>query len=158
MDNRENSNKILDAMIQNEERMGSLYRLGAERFPSHRDLWSSLAEEERQHADWIRKLRERLSDGSSRFDVSAFDPALMDQSLQKTAALAKLLENTTIRVEDVLAAAKDLEESLLESKYFEIFTNDTAEIKQVKYCLAEATREHFERLADAVTQCSGPGR
>ena len=48
-----------------------------------------------------------------------------------------------------LSVARDLENGLIENKYFEMFESDCREIKQVFLNLAAATRENYSKIEKA---------
>jgi rubrerythrin len=45
-----------------------------------------------------------------------------------------------------LSIARDIENGLIEKKFFEVFEGDPIELKQVLLNLAAATREHHNRI------------
>ncbi|TET10801.1 MAG: hypothetical protein E3J83_00055 [Candidatus Atribacteria bacterium] len=45
-----------------------------------------------------------------------------------------------------LSIARDIENGLIEKKFFEIFEGDPIELKHVLLNLAAATREHYNRI------------
>ena len=58
--------RAIEGLVQIEETLFGIYRLFAERFPAHPDMWSRMAEKEGDHAKWIRDLYEKVEQGSVR--------------------------------------------------------------------------------------------
>ncbi|MDD5015311.1 MAG: hypothetical protein PHW73_09490 [Atribacterota bacterium] len=55
-------------------------------------------------------------------------------------------QNNKISAKNALSVARDIENGLIEKKFFEVFEPDCREIKQVFLDLATATREHSNRI------------
>jgi rubrerythrin len=55
-------------------------------------------------------------------------------------------QNKKISAKNALSVARDLESGLIEKKFFEVFEPDCRELKQVLLDLADATREHYNRI------------
>lgn len=54
-----------------------------------------------------------------------------------------------ISLTKALSIARDIENGLIEKKFFEVFEGDPIELKQVLLDLAAATREHYNRIEKA---------
>ena len=54
-------------LARNEEAIGQLYRAYANKYPQYKDFWFNLATEEIEHANWIRQLNTKISEGSLRY-------------------------------------------------------------------------------------------
>jgi len=63
MDTKKSQMYIVDLLINNEANVGKLYREYAEQFPDYCSFWSGLANEEVEHAAWIRKLASKVAEG-----------------------------------------------------------------------------------------------
>jgi hypothetical protein len=50
---------------------------------------------------------------------------------------------------NALSAALDIEQALLENRYFEVFTSDSAGIQRLLQLLIQSTRAHIERVRAA---------
>jgi hypothetical protein len=60
--------KILGLMQELENTMCDLYLIFEDQFPRHNDLWHTLAEEEREHANAVVDLYNLIKEGESHFD------------------------------------------------------------------------------------------
>jgi len=140
---------ILDLVKQHEESLALLYSAYADRFPEHGAFWGRLADEETQHAAWVDYLRERLRDDEFGRIVNRFPRPAIEHSIAYVNRLieeARHGETTDIRA---MANALDLEQALIESRYFECVEGDSPELKHTLSLLADSTHEHFERIQAA---------
>ena len=142
---KELSNAI-GLLAKNEESIGRLYQVYAERFPEYNEFWMSLALEETQHSNWIHELVEKVRDGSAyiikgRFKEQAIKTFL--GYLEREIAKAKA---TTIPLIESLSTALYIEKSLIERKYFEVFDSDSAELTHLLGDLRSATERHIQKI------------
>lgn len=138
----EDQTVVVDLLARNEEAISELYEAYAYRFPDYEDLWTSLANDERKHASWIRNLSSYVEEG--RFNIAAI------QSFSKylDCELAKAQDPNMLLI-NALSIAKYIEEALIERKYFESFEGDSVEVKHILRDLAIATEKHLDRVQRA---------
>jgi hypothetical protein len=149
----EGQGRIVEMLAKHEEAIGELYSEYAKKFGSLAQFWEKLADEEEQHAYWIRRLDRRiLEEDCGYIDTQKFSTKMVDESLERIKKKLEEAKNGEVELKDALKFAMSVEESIIESKYFEVFVGDIAEIKQVQYCLEEVTREHRERIAKALSE------
>ena len=142
---------IVGLLAEHEHAIGRLYSAYAGRFPQHRDLWSKLAEEEDQHADWLRRLLARVEEGLGCVRPDTFDKSVVEDSIRRVEQMILEAEKPEFSSADALSTAMTLEETLLEAKYFEVFEGTAAEVIQVQYCLADATEDHCRRIRETMS-------
>ena len=152
MDGSSEKCDIVTLLARHEETIGQLYRLFADKYEGHGQFWSELANEEYQHAEWIGRLNKRIQDGAGRVRQELFDRGAIEKSLDHINNLIDIVKSDEFSCKEALAEAMKIEESILEKKYYEIFEGNIAEIKQVQYCLEDATREHRERVRKALSE------
>ena len=138
----EQSNEI-ELLAKNEESIGRLYQVYAERFPEYAEFWASLAVEETQHSNWIHELVEKAHEGSAyvvtgRFKEQAIETFL--GYLEREIAKAKA---TTIPLIESLSTALYIEKSIIERKYFEVFDSDQTELTHLLGDLRSATERAY---------------
>ena len=129
---------VLEASLQDlgyaveeiEETLFGIYRLFAERFPAHRDMWSRMAEEEMGHAKWIRDLYGKVEQGSVRLGEDHFRVEGIQTFLDY--ANERLEEARTAKLPflHALDMALDLESGLLEREFYRIFEADSETLEQ----------------------------
>ena len=141
--------EITNKLAENEETLGKLYQIYANKFSDYRQFWEDLVTAEKKHAGWIRKLqteaeKERLLIRPYRFNVVAVQNQIkhVEEEIQKTAGPNYSLTNA-------LSAALNFETSLLESKYFEIFDSFSLEMKKIFNDITEDTKGHVIKVREA---------
>ena len=142
------ASNLIDKLAANEEYVGRLYKEYAEIFPILREFWIGLALEEANHASWLKKLNASISSGSifiaeGRFNIFAIQ-TFMDYLV---AELARVQKNGVSLIE-ALSITSDIEQSLIESKYFEVFKTDSAEIQHILKKIRDETLAHRNKAKD----------
>jgi len=143
-----NRSTVIEKLASNEKFIARLYKGYADAFSILREFWISLAVEEAQHASWIRNLgieteTKQVFADEGRFNTLAIQ-AFMDY-LDKE--LAKLNEQEVSLIE-ALSITLYIEQSLVESKVFEIFKTDSAELKHTLTKLRDDTLVHCKRAKE----------
>lgn len=130
--------------------LGRLYRTYADTFPQQRGFWTRLSQEEHEHADWIDALRLKIEEESSGLVVDRFPAAAIEHSIAYVNRLIDRAHRGDPTAVNALANALDLENSLIENRYFEVFASDSAEIKRTLSDLAQSTQAHHEQVRRAL--------
>ena len=137
---------VVEALIKQEEAIGRLYQAFAGRFADHEGFWSKLADEERQHADMLRRLDVRIKAGEGRVCKEVFDGAAVQEALAQIDRLHRDLHHPDFTIRRALEATMAVEKALLEKKYYEVFEGNCPEIQHIQYFLGEATQDHRDRI------------
>lgn len=142
--------ELIDLLVHQEELVAQLYALFAEQIPQHRAFWLELAQEENLHAQWLRRLHARTQTGTGHVRSDHLDIESIRAHVEKLQELLIQVKQSPPILVEALLIAKRIEETVCESKYFEIFEglSEWAEFKQVKYCLDEAIRHHVHSIHD----------
>ncbi len=147
---KERQTRILEALAQNEEKVSALYQAYAGKFPDRRDFWEGLAIDETAHASWIKGLFESIDNNTLFFDENRF-------SLQAIRTFTDYLEEKLrytgqkdISFVEALSTALDIEDALIENKWFEFFETDSAKAKNYIQRLREALTVHRAKIAEAL--------
>jgi len=138
---------ILEELAQNEEELSRLYNTFSLRFPAAADLWSRLSAQETGHAGLIRGLYPRVNDGSLKLQPERF-------SRQAIAGMTSYIKELAVKVEEkdlvwAFSVSLDIEKSLIDHAFFNVFEADSQELKLALNKLAEDTRRHFKMIEDA---------
>jgi rubrerythrin len=144
--------ELLSMMIAHEEAIGGLYQEYGERFPTLASFWRELAAEEHQHAGWLRRLEEMadfkgLFADEHRFKVEAIRTSL---NFIKEERFKLALEHPTPAI--CLNKALIIEESLIEKKYFEVFTAIGPEHRRILENIAAETQTHARRIRQKLSE------
>lgn len=152
MNLEENQIKTIEALANHEEAISQLYRKYSGKFPDYEQFWLGLAEEEVLHTKWIRELRDDIEEGTVLFNEDRFNIVGVQTSLNYIKKQIVDSENQEISLRFALFLALDIENALLERKYFEIFEGDSVGLKHVLQDLAEATELHRDRIEKALKE------
>lgn len=148
MDQREYQTSILKQMANNEESLSELYAIYMHKFPSRRDFWRSIAQEEVGHANWIRTLQAMVDSGTVLFKEGRFNI----DSLNDFNDFIKKQENKAkneIPLIEALVSSKELEETFLEKEFFRVFEGDGPELETLLLALEYSTKNHREIITKA---------
>ena len=140
--------EIVELLAVHEEMIGQLYLACGRRFIKHADFWNEMAEEEKQHAYWIRRFLIRIRNGEGKIKSDLFSSPIITNSLTAIEELAGNVNNPEFTMVDALAFAAQCEQNLMEGHFYEIFEGNCAEVKQMQYALDLVVREHFKKIKD----------
>ena len=138
--------RVIELLAEYEIMIGRLYKEYAQKFLDWKDFWSKLSAEERGHANWILKLCSKIKEGSVFFKEDRFNKKAIKTSLKYLNNQLSEAQMQDISLIKALSTARDIENGLIEKKFFEIFEGDPIELKHVLLNLAAATREHYNRI------------
>ncbi len=139
-------NKVIQELIEHELALKELYEVYAEKFPENKDFWNKIAAEELGHATWIRRLESDISQGKTLFKEDRFNTQLIQTSTDYVnSQIASALQHD-LELINALSVAVDIEQVMLENKFFEVFEVDSIELKQIMQSLQKATEEHLQRV------------
>jgi hypothetical protein len=133
---------VVERLALNEESAARLYQGYADAFPTVGEFWASLAVEETSHASRLRSLGATTVTSSIFFDERRFNTGEIQ-------AFSNYLDKENTRLSDgktslteALSITLFIEQSLIESKYFEVFKADSTETKRVLKKLLDDTLAH----------------
>jgi rubrerythrin len=139
---------ILQALVENERKMHSLYAGYASSFPELKEFWDSIAHAETGHAEWLEVFIEKFKAGSCYFNKDRFNLEAIQTfgaSIDKSIAKAKKDDMTLI---NALASARDFEMALLEKDFFKVFETDEATLKSAMEYLDVSTQRHIKMVQE----------
>lgn len=143
--------EVLYRLEQHEKLIGELYEAYANIFTELTDLWNLLSKEEHQHATWIKELDlqassdSRLFINSHRFKIEAINTSL--EYIQKE---IERVNRSSISIVEALSISFYIEQSLIESKLFEVFETDSVELKHLLLKLYNETINHRNRVREVL--------
>lgn len=141
--------KVIELLAECEIMIGRLYKEYAQKFLDWKDFWSRLSAEEREHANWILKLRSKIKEGSVYFEDDRFNKEAIKTSLKYLNNKLSEAQMQNISLTKALSTARDIENGLIEKKFFEVFEGDPVKLKHVLLNLATSTKEHYNRIEKA---------
>ncbi|MBG7616793.1 MAG: hypothetical protein IZT57_00275, partial [Chloroflexi bacterium] len=63
---------MLEILAQNEEKISQLYDVFAKQYPPYKGFWAELSQDEKEHAEWIRKIIPQVKSGKVKLDSGRF--------------------------------------------------------------------------------------
>lgn len=143
---------IIGMMAAHETAIARLYETYAAKIPQLREFFGELAEKEVEHARTITDFVARVKAGSVRVNPRRFSTQSILASLDYLEEHQKKAEAGAINGIIALSTCVDLEDALIEKKFFEIFESDAPEVKQFLQKLSVETTEHRQQARLALEQ------
>jgi hypothetical protein len=106
---------------QLELEISNLYKLFAEKFPMHRDLWTEMSHEELKHADYVRTLKSFALNGNVHFDEKMTKTYTVRSVIDDIRDKYKKTENNQYSILNALSFSLSLEQSIIEHKFYDYF-------------------------------------
>jgi len=140
--------EIIDIMAQYEETIGKLYQTYAQTQPELADLWNTLYSQEMEHRNWLINLADAVGTGKVHFNKGRFKIEPLHLALDYINKELSKAQNMTIPTKDSLNKAFQIEQSMIEKKFFEVFETDSVDLKHVLQNLANETKKHIEMIRE----------
>ena len=148
---KEDNINVLDKLAEHEELIGKLYEAYANVFPELNELWNPLSKDEHQHATWIKELDLQASSDSRLFiNKHRFKIAAINTSLEYIQKEIDRVSLSPIPIIEALSIAFYIEQSLIESRLFEVFETDSVELKHLLQKLNNETVNHRAKVREAL--------
>ena len=144
--------ELIQDIIRHELNLEKMYLQFAKSHPNHRQFWSQLASEEAMHAKWIKSLVYHTK--NSQIDLSDFK--LKHQAIKTSNSYiekqTEASKNGELSLLNAASIALDVEKSMIEKKFFEIFDLIGAQYKRVRAGLEKETSNHRQKLEKLFSQ------
>ncbi len=137
---------VIELLIAHETALKDLYSAYAETFPMYSEFWNSVAFEENGHADLIATLKAEVESGALVLEPHRFKEELIKTMLNY---LKKEKDNIAfggMTLIQALTIAREVERSMIERRFFEVFKGDPDVLKKVLNTLEADTRRHTEKI------------
>ena len=138
-----NKQDLIEKIANNEELIGRLYKLYAQKYGEYSDFWGRLSDDERSHSDKIRSFaaNDEFEIDSKRFnekDIVGFENEVREAT--------EKIEQEEISLSDALKTALKLENNLVEKEFFKIFETDSDRLKFYLGEMGESISKHQDRI------------
>jgi rubrerythrin len=137
---------VLETMKKYEVLIGELYAIYAEKIPDHKEFWTSISKEEGTHAYWLETLSSNLSNKQVFFNEDRFNLAPLAQCIIDVTNRIKQAKESDVSIMEALAISNDIEQGMIERKFFEVYESDSVEINRTLLMLKEATILHEKKV------------
>jgi len=145
--------QAMEAMVEAELAVGQCYRACADYRGDEAAFWLQLVREEEQHARSVRRIMEILTLRPEDFrPVQSFsaDSARIFRDLARQREGE--LRRGTLSFPQMLNHLVEMENSLLESRYFKIVESEDPEFDHLLSLMVEQTRQHQQKLEQKVSE------
>ena len=136
----------MELIAANETTLAVLYEVYAGLFTEMTEFWQHLSADEREHALWVHRLEDNLRTGAFPLRVQLIDApafrefhAYLEQRIHEARSMPPSLFSA-------LTVARDIEKTLVERPFFEVFDSDAPQVKQLLRALHDSTERHFHEL------------
>ena len=140
------SKSYFDLHLKMEILMAALYERFEKRYAAHKEFWSSMIADEREHAGYIEHFKQLAAEQKMTFAEGSARIAALNSILTYIQSVIDLFDRQPFMHQKALALCMDLEKSVLERDVFKRFDSDSTEIRQVLGILREAQEEHLKKI------------
>ena len=144
----ENSPGIIESLAEIEKSVGGLYEAYGNLFPAQQPFWQGLANEEIEHAAWLGKLAELVTQGRATLNEKRFNRIAAQSFLNYLKEETAKVSRREVTLLNAAVVALYLEESVIEHNFYEVVAGDDPELRNTFDHLAGATRVHTQRVRD----------
>lgn len=148
MDKEDKQFEVLEKMASNEELLSELYQSFSKKFKTHTEFWQHLAYEEVDHADWIRDLSNKIREGKVSYNEDKLFAPAVDFFAEQVRENMQETDKKDFQLINAISISRILENSLLESKCFDIVETDSLELKDLLNKLRKATERHLREVEE----------
>jgi hypothetical protein len=140
----------IELLILNEQLVGSLYSIYAEKFPEEKDFWLKIASEESTHAELLEKVEIAMQEAPSLFKAGRFNIPDIELSISFVKDLIKKSENFTLL--NALFMARDIENSIIEKYFFKVIADDSYFIQSTFARIEQETKKHRDKIQELLNK------
>jgi rubrerythrin len=123
-----------------------IYDVFANKFPVHKDLWTELSAEEKMHTRWIENLLEEAVSGSIELRKGRFNTGAIQSFSKYAEDILSRIQKEDISLTQAVDMAVDLETSLLERRFYDIFDGDSDILKETFSNMISQTSGHIGKI------------
>jgi rubrerythrin len=143
---------IIDVLKHNELMLSELYTAFSDAIPVHRYFWKRLALEERAHGDVLDSLNKQAKFKNLFIEGNKFRTEAVKTSIAYTERQIKDARSGNMTPIKAISVACDLENSMIEKNFFEVFKPGSQSIISEFAALKEHTRKHSGLISELLEQ------
>jgi rubrerythrin len=146
--------ELVQEIIRHELNLEKMYQQFAKSHPNHRQFWSDLAREEAMHAKWITSLARHYKNGRIGSSDFKLNHQVVKTSISHLEKQTEASKNGKLSLLNAASIALDVEKSMIENKFFEIFDLADDTHAQIRAGLEKATSKHRQKLEKLFSELS----
>ena len=144
--------KFLTLLEQLEMDIANLYKLFAQKFPMHKQLWDGLSSDETSHASYINKLSSFIQDGLVFLDEKGTKTFTIKLVTDGIKSAYQQTEANKLTLMNALAYSLSLEDSIIEKKFYDYFITHDQHIASMIVKIKQETRQHAQKVKKALEE------
>ena len=139
--------QTLTALAEFERALAAMYQACGEQWPRDRQLFADLERAELDHADCVGRIERLLMDHPERFVPNRpLTPEAARCQVDYVVARTVEFRSGDVALRTALLAMREIERSILESRFYEVVTTDDPEYRELIHRLRVETRYHVESI------------
>jgi hypothetical protein len=139
--------QVMAMMAKLESKVSEFYRECGDQWPQDKEFWSALEKDEIAHSGSLRKMAELFSARPERFEANRpYNTASISLAMAGVQSHLQKLKQGQIQSGNILFVARDLEQSLLETKPGEVLKTTDGEYGTLLREITSQTQAHKSRL------------
>jgi hypothetical protein len=139
--------QVMAVMAELELKVSEFYRECGDQWPQDKEFWSDLEKDEIAHSGILRKMADLFSASPERFEANRpYNTATISLAMAGVQSHLQKLKQGQIQAGNILFVARDLEQSLLETKPGEILKTADGEYGTLLREITSQTQTHKSRL------------
>jgi len=148
-----NIHRIMGMMAELELKISEFYRECGDFWKQEKDFWASLEKDEVTHAQLVRKMADILLARPEQFEENRpFNPVSIAVTLAGIQKNLQKLKEGQLQGLHLLSIARDMEQSLLETKPGEILNSRDMEYQNLLQMIESQTHAHKRKLAEKIEE------
>jgi hypothetical protein len=145
--------RIMGMMAEMETKISEFYRQCGDFWKQEKDFWASLEKEEVSHAQFVRKMTDIFLSRPERFEESRpFNPVSISVALAGIQNNLQKLKEGQLQGLHLLFIARDMEQSLLETKWAELLKSKDMEYQNLLRTIESQTHSHKRKLEEKIEE------
>lgn len=138
---------VIEKVAEHEEKLSELYRAYSS-YLSNKDFWVDLAAEEVMHAYQVRNMVDHIRNAEIHVNKERFKTPAIEFSKKHIEDKIKLAQAEKADILQALTISLDIEKSLLEKRYYEIYEGDSIELKYSIEEMNKSIARHIEKVEE----------
>jgi len=147
-------NIFLELLENLELDISNLYKLFAEKFLAHKQLWDELSNDEAQHAGYIKKLASFIQQRLVFLDEKTTKTLTIKIVSDGVKSTHQQTQNNKLTSINALAYSLSLEDSILEKKFYDYFTTHDQSVAYIINKIKRETNQHYQKVKNAIEEAN----
>ncbi len=146
--------QVTEKLLSFELILAKLYDTFAERFPEQQQFWLDIARQEKGHAKVLRKFDRFISERPDMANVvlGRFPLNLIKSTHDRIQDFIDQANDPDFTLVKALEAAVQIERTIIEQKFYEVYDSDNEQIKILLTLLTEESIQHAQKIKNKLKE------